>query len=106
MTVYALDPAMTNIRQQGKDVGHTDGSNLIAASEGANTVAFVSAITQLPCPTLAQDWKQVLSDPASKSYANLRANLNKLEETIEIRNMVRDRNVDFSPSHCSISISS
>lgn len=106
VTAFALDPAMTNIRQQEKEIGKENGTNLVASEEGASGVAFISAITQLPCPTIGQCWKQILANPDAKSYANLRKALDKLEETIEIRNQVRFRNVDYSPKHCAISISS
>jgi len=106
VTAFALDPAMVNIRQQGKDVGHEDGTNLVAPLESANAVAFISAITQVPAPTLGECWRQVLSDSNSKAYTNLRENLDDLEKTIESRNQERYRNVDFNPKDCCLSISS
>jgi hypothetical protein len=106
VTSFALDPAMLNVRRQEKEIGEENGTHLVASEESASGVAFISAITQVPCPTIGQCWKQVLADPDAKSYANLRKALDKLEETIEIRNEVRYRNVDYSPRHCAISISS
>ena len=106
MTAFTLDPSMTNIRQQKKDVGEVHDTSLVSPMESAQGVAFISAITQLPCPTLGECWKQVLSDPEAKSYANLRKNLNHLGDIIDARNQVRDTNVDFHPRYCALSISS
>ena len=106
VTAFALDPAMTNIRQQEKHNGDSDGSNLVASEEAASGVSFISAITQVPCPTIGQCWKQVLVDPDCRSYARLRKSLDELQATIAVRNQVRFRNVDYCPSSCAISISS
>mmetsp|Transcript_25472 Transcript_25472/g.32098 ORF Transcript_25472/g.32098 Transcript_25472/m.32098 type:complete len:83 (+) Transcript_25472:2-250(+) len=79
---------------------------IVAPKESAMTVALISAVTQMPCPTLGECWKQVLEDPDCASYATLRKNLNELEKKIDQRNMVRDTNVDFHPHYCALSISS
>mmetsp|Transcript_6000 Transcript_6000/g.9098 ORF Transcript_6000/g.9098 Transcript_6000/m.9098 type:complete len:128 (+) Transcript_6000:1451-1834(+) len=106
VAAFALDPAMADIKLLPKEVGTEDGSNLVAANEAATALALISAITQVPCPTLSQDWKQVLDNPDSKAYKNFRRNLEHLEEKIDERNLVRDGNVDFHPRYCAISISS
>ena len=97
---------MVDIRLMPKENGENDGSQLVAAIEGCQSVAFISAITQVPCPTIGQCWKQVLENPGSLSYATLRKKLNDLEKTIDERNKVREPNVDFHPKYCAISISS
>jgi hypothetical protein len=102
----ALDPAMVDLRLQPKEYGIDDGSQFVAAIEGSQSVAFISAITQVPCPTIGQCWKQVLEDPDTQSYETLRTKLDVLEKTIDDRNKVRDPNVDFHPKYCAISISS
>lgn len=106
VTAFSLDPALTNLRQQEKHIGHSDGSNLVASEEAASGVSFIGAITQVPCPTIGQCWKQVLVDPDCKSYARLRKSLDELQATIAVRNQVRFRNVDYCPGSCAISISS
>lgn len=106
VTAMALDPSMVDLRLMPKEYGEDDGSQLVAAIESSQSVAFISAITQVPCPTIGQCWKQVLENPGSLSYATLRKNLNDLENTIDDRNKVRESNVDFHPKHCAISISS
>ncbi len=98
----ALDPAMVNIRIRNKGAK----GNLNAPKEASATVALISALTQVDAPTLGQDWKQTLEDPNCKSYANLRARLNDLEEKIDERNKVRDTNVDYHPRFCTLSVSS
>ena len=101
VAAYALDPSIADIRMQPKE-----NCNLIASEEGALGLALISAITQVPCPTLGECWKQVLENPESMAYAKLRAKLNNLENVIDERNSVRDANVDFHPKFCAISISS
>uniref|UniRef100_A0A7S2UT20 Lipoxygenase domain-containing protein n=1 Tax=Attheya septentrionalis TaxID=420275 RepID=A0A7S2UT20_9STRA len=101
VAAYALDPSIADIRMQPKET-----CNLVASEESALGLALISAITQVPCPTLGECWKQVLENPESMAYAKLRAKLNNLENVIDERNSVRDANVDFHPRFCAISISS
>jgi hypothetical protein len=98
---FALDPSLCNIRLQPKEI-----EDLVASQEGAIGVALISAITQVPCPTISECWKQVLENPESEAYANLRSSLKAHETSIDERNKVRDTNTDFHPRHCAISISS
>ena len=101
------DPGMINIRLERKGNDRSQKmENLIAPEESAISVAIISAITQIPCPTLGQFWKQVLHDPDCRSYATLREKLNRLENNIDQRNMVRDANADYHPRYCAMSISS
>ena len=98
---------MVNIRLQPKGASESEKSRaLLGSKESAIGIALISAITQVPCPTLGQCWKQVLEDPNCKSYATLRKKLTALENTIDIRNTVRENNADFYPQRCAISISS
>jgi hypothetical protein len=107
VTSFALDPAMINIRLQGKGNQESEEmKHLVAPQESAVAVALISAITQVPCPTLSQCWKQVLENPDCRSYATLRKNLDELEMKFDQRNLVRDSNVDYHPRYCAISISS
>lgn len=105
VTAMALDPAIVNIRLGPKECVD-EGNNLVTPIEASQSLAFISAITQVPCPTIGQCWKQVLENPEGLAYATLRKQLNDLEKTIEARNKVREPNVDFHPKHCAISISS
>merc|ERR1712038_268705 len=102
----ALDPAVVNLRLQPKEFGLADGSNLLSPEEASNSVAFIGAITQVPCPVLGECWKQVLDNPDSKAYTNLRSNLDELEKIIDERNKNRDPNVSYKPSTCALSVSS
>jgi len=96
---------MVNIRLGPKEcVGK--GNNLVTPIEASQSVAFISAITQVPCPTIGQCWKQVLKNPEGLAYATLRKKLNDLEKTIDEHNKVRESNVNFHPKYCAISISS
>jgi len=107
VTAFALDPAMTNVRLQPKGRTMTEEmETIVAPKESAISVALISAITQIPCPTIGECWKQVLENPDCTSYATLRENLKKLEQKIDQRNLVRNDNVDFHPRYCAISISS
>ena len=96
---------MVNIRLGPKECVD-EGNNLVTPIEASQSVAFISAITQVPCPTIGQCWKQVLENPEGLAYATLRKKLNDLEKTIDERNKVREPNVDFHPKYCAISISS
>jgi hypothetical protein len=60
VAAFALDPAMADIRLLPKEVGAEDGSNLVAGNEAVTALTLINTITQVPCPTLSQDWKQAL----------------------------------------------
>ena len=103
VTAFALDPAMVNIRLEKYGDGDTF---LVAPEESAITVALISAITQMPCPTLDQDWKHIFENPQIKAYENFRHGLNELKMKIDERNKARLKNVDYHPFYCALSVSS
>ena len=98
---YVLDPFMVNFRLDKTDKGKVYG-NLETLEIGA----FITGLT-IPeeYPKLTSNWTKVMHDPESKSYAQMKADLNELSKEIEERNEVRRfRNVDFYPDNAALSI--
>ncbi|CAB9529842.1 expressed unknown protein [Seminavis robusta] len=105
---YAVDPMMLNFRLKKDEKGEVVGSDECIAG-----VAGITAIT-IPneYPKLSQDWSQVLKDPKSKAYAQLRADLDDLGDLIDSRNKMAEEggsegrrfvNRDFHPKHTALS---
>jgi hypothetical protein len=96
-----LDPSAINLRLQPKD-----DDDLVGSLEATLATTLIIGLTTVPCPTLSQDWKQVLENPDCASYTNLRSNLKIHEAIVDERNKVRFVNVDFHPRHAALSVSS